>query len=186
MDMEKIEEEIRKCRKCNLWKSRKNAVPGEGNYSADLMVVGEAPGKKEDEMGRPFVGKAGQILNEIFEENGIKREDIYITNVVKCRPPKNRNPLYDEIKACFPYLEKQIELIKPKLILTLGNFGAKVIMELYGFKAYSITKMHGKIFDSPLHQIKILPTFHPAACIYNPLLKEKLYNDIKKLRDFLK
>lgn len=184
--MEEIEEKIRKCRKCNLWKSRKNAVPGEGNKNADLMVVGEAPGKKEDEMGRPFVGKAGQILNEIFEENGIRREDVYITNVVKCRPPKNRNPFHEEIEACFPYLEKQIELIKPKIILTLGNFGTRVIMELYGFEAYPITAIHGRIFDSPIHQIKILPTFHPAACIYNPLLKEKFCNDIKKLREILK
>ncbi len=184
--MQEVEEEIRKCRKCRLWKNKKNAVPGEGNYSAEIMFVGEAPGKTEDEQGKPFVGKAGQLLNEILKRNGIDRKDVYITNVVKCRPPGNRNPLSDEIEACFPYLKRQIEIIKPKIIVTLGNFGTKVILEMYGFKSSSISRIHGKLFSSPLHGVKILPTFHPAACIYNPKLIEKFAEDIGKVATLLK
>ncbi len=184
-EMKELEEEIKKCRKCRLWKSRKNAVPGEGNYNADLMLVGEAPGKTEDEMARPFVGKAGQLLTEILEKNGIRRKDVYITNVVKCRPPNNRNPMKDEIEKCLPYLKKQLEIIKPKVILTLGNFATQTILPLYGFKAENISKIRGKVFDSPLHGIKILPTYHPAACIYAPWLKEKFENDIKKVLELI-
>ncbi|OYT61217.1 uracil-DNA glycosylase [Thermoplasmatales archaeon ex4484_30] len=185
MEIKEVEEEIKNCRKCRLWKSRKNAVPGEGNYNAILMFVGEAPGKTEDEQGKPFVGKAGQLLNEILKKNGIERKEIYITNVVKCRPPGNRNPLMDEIEACFPYLKKQIEIIRPKVIATLGNFGTKVILEMYGFKSASISRIRGKIFNSPLHGVKIIPTFHPAACIYNPKLVEKFEEDIEKIVNLL-
>lgn len=183
--MEEIEKEIRNCRKCRLWKSRKNVVIGDGRPDADIMLIGEAPGKTEDEMALPFVGKAGQLLNEVLKENGIDRKEVYITNVVKCRPPFNRNPFKDEIEKCFPYLRRQIDIIKPKIIITLGNFATKSILNLYGFKAESISKIHGKIFESLLHEIKILPTFHPAACIYNPLLKDKFSHDIRKVRELL-
>ncbi|RLF45601.1 MAG: uracil-DNA glycosylase [Thermoplasmata archaeon] len=183
--LEKIEEEIKICRKCSLWKNRKNAVPGEGNINADLMLIGEAPGKTEDEMGRPFVGKAGQLLNEILEKNGIKRQEIYITNVVKCRPPNNRNPLKEEIEKCFPYLKMQIDIIRPKIIVTLGNVATYSLLPLYGFKPASITRLRGKVLNSPLHQIKILPTYHPAACIYNPELKNAIAEDFAKVRELL-
>lgn len=179
--LEDIENEIKKCRKCRLWKYRKNAVAGEGNANAELMFIGEAPGKNEDEQGKPFVGKAGQFLNEVLKENGIKRNNVYITNVVKCRPPNNRDPLPDEINACSPYLEKQIDLIRPKIIVTLGRFAAYFILNLYGFKFESMSLMHGKVFHSPINKIKILVTYHPAACIYNPALKKVFSNDIKKL-----
>lgn len=185
MEIKEIEEEIKRCRKCRLWKNRKNAVPGEGNYSANLMLVGEAPGKTEDEQGRPFVGKAGQLLTETLQKNGIERKDIYITNVVKCRPPNNRNPMKDEIEKCFPYLKMQIEIIKPKFILTLGNFASQTILNFYGFKFESISKIRGEIFEGPLHGIKILPTYHPAACIYAPWLKEKFEKDIEKVASLL-
>ncbi len=185
MKIEEIEEEIKKCNKCRLWKNRKKAVPGEGNYKADLMLIGEAPGKTEDEYGRPFVGKAGQLLTQILKENGIERKEIYITNVVKCRPPNNRNPFKDEIEKCFPYLKKQIEIIKPKIIVTLGNFAAQTILNFYGFKFESISKMRGKIFESPLHKIKILPTYHPAACIYAPWLLDKFKQDIKMISSLI-
>ena len=179
-----IEEEVRKCRKCRLWKNRKNAVVGEGNENAAIMFIGEAPGKNEDEIGRPFVGKAGQFLTQVLKENGIEREEVYITNVVKCRPPNNRDPLPDEIEACSPYLEKQIELIKPKIIVTLGRFSTKFILSLYGFKNEPISRIHGKVFSSPLNGINIIPMYHPAACIYNPALKEVFKNDMKKLANF--
>jgi len=120
----------------------------------------------------------------VLEENGINRKEVYITNVVKCRPPFNRNPFKDEIEKCFPYLKKQIDIIKPKIIITLGNFATKSMLNLYGFKAESISKIHGKVFTL-LHRIKILPTFHPAACIYNPLLKDKFSHDIGKVKELL-
>jgi len=182
--LEDIEKEIKNCKKCRLWKSRKNPVVGDGSIDAEIMFIGEAPGKNEDEQGKPFVGKAGQFLNDVLKENGIERGDVYITNVVKCRPPNNRDPLPDEIEACSPYLEKQIEIIKPKIIVTLGRFSTKFILSLYGFKNEPISKIHGKIFSSPLNGIKIIPMYHPAACIYNPALKEVFKNDIKKLAKF--
>jgi len=181
-DLKQIEEEIRKCTKCRLWKSRINAVPGEGNENAVIMFVGEAPGKNEDEQGRPFVGKAGQFLDEVLGENNIERKDVYITNVVKCRPPNNRDPLPDEIKACSPYLELQIEMIKPRIIVALGRFAADFLLTLYGFKMKPISSIHGKIFSSPINGIKIIPMFHPAACIYNPFLKNVFREDMKKIK----
>ena len=183
MEIKKIEEEIKNCRKCRLWESRKNAVPGEGNYNAKLMFIGEAPGRNEDEEGRPFVGNAGKILNKNLEENGIRRQEVYITNVVKCHPPKNRAPYEDEIKKCSPYLMRQIEIIKPTIIATLGNFSTKTIFKFFGFKEEAISRIHGKIFSSPLHRIKIFPTFHPAACIYNPFLLKEFEEDMKKLSE---
>ncbi|MCD6222958.1 MAG: uracil-DNA glycosylase [Thermoplasmata archaeon] len=180
-DLKAIEERIKNCRKCRLWKSRKNAVAGEGNENARIMMIGEAPGKKEDEQGRPFVGKAGQLLNEILHENGIERESIYITNIVKCRPPNNRDPLPDEIKACSPYLEMQIEIIKPEIIATLGRFSTAFILSLYGFKPRPISAIHGRVFSSPLNGIKIVPLYHPAACIYNPALKDVFKKDVEML-----
>lgn len=186
MEIKKIEEEIKNCKKCRLWKERKNPVPGEGNYNAKLMLIGEAPGKNEDEEGRPFVGNAGKILNNALEKNGIDRKSVYITNVVKCHPPKNRAPYEDEIKKCSHYLQKQIELINPEIIATLGNFSTKTIFRFFGFKEEAISKLHGKIFVSPLHNIKIFPTFHPAACIYNPFLLDKFEKDIEKLAEIFK
>jgi len=183
--LEKIEEEIRNCRKCPLWKERKNAVPGDGNKNAEIMIVGEAPGRVEDEMGKPFVGKAGQLLTEILKKNGMEREDVYITNVVKCRPPGNRNPKQEEIEKCLPYLERQIDAIQPEIIITLGNFATSAILEMYGFKAESITRIRGRVLYSPIHSIKIIPTFHPAACIYNRALVEYLEKDVEMAKNFL-
>ncbi|MEM2935308.1 MAG: uracil-DNA glycosylase [Candidatus Thermoplasmatota archaeon] len=127
-----------------------------------------------------------KILNENLEKNGINRSDVYITNIVKCHPPKNRAPYEDEIKKCSTYLQKQIELINPEIIATLGNFSTKTIFKFFGFKEEAISKLHGRIFSSPLHNIKIFPTFHPAACIYNPLLLEGFEKDIKRLAEILK
>ena len=184
--LEEIEQEIKKCKKCRLWKSRRNPVAGEGNEKARIMFVGEAPGRVEDETGKPFVGKAGQFLNEVLEANEIDRKDVYITNVVKCRPPNNRDPLPDEIAACSPYLEKQIDIIKPEIIATLGRFASSFILSLYGFNSLPMASIHGKIFNVPLHGIKIIILYHPAACIYNPKLKKVFSDDIKKLAELKK
>ena len=178
--LERIEEEIRNCRKCPLWKTRKKAVPGEGNENASLMLVGEAPGRKEDEEGRPFVGAAGKLLTSLLESNGVRREDVYITNVVKCRPPGNRNPREEEIEACLPYLKRQIDEIKPAVILAMGNFASTAVLEMHGFGAERISIIRGRIFESPLHLLKIIPSYHPAACIYNKELTEYLEKDLKK------
>ncbi len=182
--LEEIEEEIRNCRKCSLWKGRKNAVPGEGKKNASLMLVGEAPGRREDEEGRPFVGAAGKLLTSILEKNGVRRGDVYITNVVKCRPPGNRNPREEEIRACVPYLRRQIDEIKPSVILAMGNFASSEVLKMHGFEGGKISAIRGRVFHSPLHVIKIIPTFHPAACIYNRVLVEYLERDIKKAIEY--
>lgn len=184
--LEEIEEEIRHCRKCPLWKGRTHAVPGEGDESAQLMIVGEAPGKREDEMGRPFVGKAGQLLREVLERNSLRREEIYITNVVKCRPPNNRNPSSDEIKKCIPYLHRQMDTIAPCIIVTLGNVATSSLLPLFGFIPEKISIIHGTIFESALHRVTIVPTFHPAACIYNPALKQDFIRDFERVGAMLR
>ncbi len=145
----KINHEIKNCKKCRLWKNRKNAVPGEGNENAVLMFIGEAPGKMEDEQGRPFVGRAGKLLTELIEDIlGLKREDVYITNVVKCRPPNNRDPNEKEISICTRnFLERQIDAINPKIIVGLGNHACMYLLKRYGQKISTVSRIHGKIFD---------------------------------------
>jgi len=182
MNIEEIEEEVKKCTKCPLYKTRKNAVPGEGNRNAEIMFIGEAPGKNEDEKGKPFVGKAGQFLDFAMSDIGVKREDVYITNVVKCRPPKNRDPREEEIKACSPYLDEQIASIKPKILCTLGKFATSYILSSYGFGVESISRAHGKVYTSPVAMVKIIPMYHPAATIYNPALKEQFLRDMKVVK----
>ena len=185
--LEEVKKEVLSCRKCELWKGKKNYVFGEGNPCADLMFIGEAPGHNEDLQGRPFVGAAGKLLTNLIEEVlGLKREDVYIANVLKCRPPGNRDPLPDEIKACTPYLDRQIAIIKPRIIATLGRHSTKYILSKVGIKVSSITAVRGKIFEGQMFGInlKILPTYHPAAALYNPRLKESLKSDffvIKKI-----
>jgi len=150
-----MNEEIKNCKRCNLWKTRNNIVIGEGSLNADIMFIGEAPGYYEDKQGRPFVGKAGKILDELLNSVELKREEIYITNILKCRPPGNRDPLPEEIKACTPYLDRQIEIIKPKKICTLGNFATNYIFSSFGLKPESIGKIHGKVFKARI-SLKIL------------------------------
>jgi len=169
------------CRKCRLSEYRRNPVPGEGNPSARVMFIGEAPGEKEDETGRPFVGAAGKLLTELIESIGFKREDFYITNVVKCRPPNNRDPEEDEINACLPYLLKQIELVKPRVIVALGRHAARTLFNIAGLKWVSMSSMHGKAFKAVINgvEVVIIPTFHPAAALYNPGLKNELRSDFE-------
>jgi DNA polymerase len=157
-------------------------VFGVGNPKADLVLVGEAPGADEDAQGEPFVGRAGQLLNKILESVGLKREEVYICNILKCRPPGNRNPMPDEIEKCLPYLKLQIELINPKLILALGKFAAEALLKIKD----PLNKMRGKTFY--YNGIKTMVTFHPAALLRNPQWKRPTWEDmqdIKKIYDEL-
>lgn len=173
-ELKKLEEEARNCYRCKLSEYRTNVVFGVGNPEARLMFIGEGPGYNEDIQGEPFVGAAGKLLDKvIFEETGLTRKDVYITNVVKCRPPNNRDPEPDEIIACNPYLVQQIKIIKPVVICTLGNFASKTILD----KKEGITKLRGKIFEA--HGAKVIPTYHPAAILRNPGLIENFKRDIK-------
>jgi uracil-DNA glycosylase family 4 len=169
--LEKIASEVIGCPLCKLSRSRRNAVPGDGQLSSKIMFVGEAPGKNEDEQGKPFVGAAGMILNQALEKAGIKRAEVFITNVVKCRPPGNRVPENDERSICRQYLDRQISLIEPKIICILGSTAYSSIL---GGK--SITKNRGKIMER--NGQKYFLTIHPAAAIYNKNLRSVLNNDL--------
>ena len=172
--LRQIAQEVTACTTCKLHHSRKNAVPGEGPVRADLMFIGEGPGFHENEQGRPFVGAAGKFLEELLATIDLKREDVFIGNVVKCRPPGNRDPMLDEIESCTPYLERQIETINPKVIITLGRFS----MARY-FPDAKISQIHGqpKEFKGRL----IVPMYHPAAALHQPSLRETVKEDFAKL-----
>jgi DNA polymerase len=172
---EELEENCNKCEKCKLCTGRKNVVIGVGNRNADIMFIGEGPGADEDEQGEPFVGRAGKLMNMALEGLGIKREEIYIANIVKCRPPKNRNPEEDEELACKDYLETQIFLIKPKAIVLLGSVALKSVMG----KQYGITASRGKWLEKD--GIQYMPTFHPAALLRDDSKKIFFWNDLKKV-----
>lgn len=186
--LKEIAEKIKNCKKCELWKNRANAVPGEGNPNAKIMFIGEAPGRNEDLYGIPFCGRAGAVLDELLSEIGLKREDVFITNVVKCRPPGNRDPKPEEIAICSPYLDEQIKVINPKIIVTLGNYATGYILNKFGFKAENISKVRGKIFKvtTLLTTLKIIPTYHPATSLYRPPLREYLNEDFKIIARELK
>ncbi len=180
--LERIEKEIRECKKCPLYKTRKNAVPGEGGFEKRIMFVGEAPGRREDELGRPFVGAAGKFLDELLASIGLSRKDVYITNIVKCRPPGNRDPTDEEIKSCSPYLDRQIAVMKPRIICPLGRFSAKYILEKFGFTMDKISKIQGRVFEG---DILVLPMYHPAAALYHQNLKNELYRSFEILKSLL-
>jgi uracil-DNA glycosylase family 4 len=175
--------EVRACTKCPLHETRTNAVFGAGDADADLMFVGEAPGAEEDRQGLPFVGRAGQFLNELLEGIGLSREAVFIANVLKSRPPGNRDPQPLEIEACRPYLFEQVRLIEPKVICTLGNFATKL---LSGNPA-GITKVRGvpQVHELGGHTVFLLPIFHPAAGLRTPAVKEMLRSDFQLLPDLL-
>jgi uracil-DNA glycosylase len=174
--LEELDKLINKCTKCPLHKSRTNFVFGVGNPKADVMVVGEGPGAEEDAQGEPFVGRAGKLLNDILKAVNFKREEVYIANVVKSRPPGNRTPTVDEMEACLPYLKKQIELIKPKLILCLGLTAAQGLLK----KRDSLTKLRGQLFE--YMGAKVIVTYHPAALLRNPNWKRPCWEDMQKFR----
>ncbi|MBE2255970.1 MAG: uracil-DNA glycosylase [Ignavibacteria bacterium] len=164
------------CKKCDLWKTRTNFVFGSGNKNADLVIIGEAPGADEDKQGLPFVGRAGKLLTQILEAINFKREEVYICNVLKSRPPENRNPTPEEIKQCEPYLEKQLELIKPKMLLCLGTFAAQTLLK----SKEALGKLRGKFHT--YKNIPLLVTYHPAALLRNPNWKKPTWEDVQLLR----
>lgn len=171
-------QEIRTCQKCILSHGRTNAVPGEGPEDADIMFIGEGPGFHEDRLGRPFVGAAGNFLEELLGSIGLSREDVYIANIVKCRPPGNRDPQPAEIEACRPYMDRQIELIRPRVIVTLGRFS----MQRY-FPGASISRIHGR--PKRVGNMIYYPMFHPAAALHQPRWRPLVEEDILKIPDLL-
>ena len=177
--LQKFSKEIEDCQKCGLAGSRTHLVFGEGNHKADIVFVGEAPGKNEDHQARPFIGTAGKLLSELLDSIGLKREDVYIANVVKCRPPENRNPKAEEIASCIPYLWKQIEWIRPKVVCTLGNFATQTLL---GQKT-GIMKLRGQPIQ--VKNFIVYPMLHPAAVLHQGNLRPILAEDFQELRKFL-
>ena len=182
-ELEKIAGQVRQCCKCTLGSSRTNAVPGEGNPDARIMFVGEAPGADEDAQGRPFVGRAGQLLDKIITACGLKRSDVFIGNILKCRPPGNRDPRADEIISCLPYLQRQIEIIEPEILVALGAHAARTLLN----STKSIGQLRGQFHEyytgigqSP---VKLMPTYHTAYLLrnYSPENRRKVWEDMKKV-----
>lgn len=181
--LEKLNNKMTACSKCALRKGCKNVVPGEGSADAEIMFIGEGPGAKEDELGRPFVGAAGKFLDEMLATIKLERKDVYITNVVKCRPPNNRDPLPEEVVVCWPWLLEQIKIIKPKLIITLGRHSmARFLPEM------KISEAHGQAMRREIKGVGpqvFYVIYHPAAALYNPSLREILIKDFKKIPKIL-
>jgi uracil-DNA glycosylase, family 4 len=181
-ELRRISEEVEACSKCPLHLTRRRAVPGEGNPNAEVMLIGEAPGEVEDETGRPFVGAAGKLLNSLLQDIGVDRSSLYITNVVKCRPPNNRDPTDEEINACKPYLIRQIAVVRPRRIVTLGRHSTRVILGLGGLRVSEISRVRGRVFRVTIAgvEVEVYPTYHPAAALYNPSLKGVLKEDLAR------
>jgi uracil-DNA glycosylase len=163
------------CNQCRLAGTRTNVVFGVGNPNADLMFIGEAPGRDEDIQGEPFVGRAGQLLTDIIKAMKLTRDDVYIANVIKCRPPENRNPEQDELDACRPFIRQQVDLIKPKVIVTLGRFALQSLTE----KAHGISAVRGQWLE--YNGVKVMPTYHPAYLLRTPAAKKDVWADMKKV-----
>ena len=182
--MRGLVEAVEACRNCELWRTRSTPVPGEGSLNANVIFIGEAPGHQEDLTGRPFVGAAGNLLDELFSKIGLSRNKVYISNIVKCRPPENRDPRRSEIEACTLFLDKQIRIINPKLIVTLGRHSTSYILSKAGIEAKTISKVHGRTFNIELFNLtlQILPAYHPAAALYNPKYKTALERDFQFLK----
>jgi DNA polymerase len=178
--LQSIREDIGDCTRCKLCTlGRKQIVYGVGNLHADLMFVGEAPGRDEDAQGIPFVGRAGQKLTQIIEAIGLTREDVYIANVIKCRPPENRNPEPDEVEKCEPFLFRQIDTIKPKVIVALGTFAARSLLKTDA----PISRLRGRVYE--YRGATLIPTFHPAYLLRNPSCRREVWDDMKKVRALL-
>lgn len=174
-----IRETLRQCRQCALCKQRSKVVPGEGPDSVEVMFIGEGPGRNEDIQGKPFVGQAGMVLDELLAAAGLKREEVFITNVVKCRPPANRDPLPEELMACRHYLDEQIHLLDPKIIVTLGRFSMARF-----FDDARIGRIHGQAHE--IEGRKVVTMYHPAAALHNPALKDVILADFSKLGSIIR
>ena len=177
-ELEELNEQIRQCQRCRLSKARTLAVPGEGPEDAAIVLIGEAPGFHEDQQGRPFVGASGNFLEQLLASINLSRRDVYICNVIKCRPPSNREPQPDEIAACRPYLDRQLELIEPKLIITLGRFSMRL-----AFSGVTISRIHGK--PKKVGDTVYLPMFHPAAALHQPKYRSLIEKDFAKIPQIL-
>lgn len=182
-NLEELAEQIKNCTLCNLHKNRTKAVPGEGPKDADIMLIGEAPGYHEDQQGRPFVGDAGEVLTDLLKQAGLERKEVFIGNVIKCRPPENRDPTPEEVETCSPYLKEQILNIEPKLIISLGRFAAKLLLD----RNVKVSQEHGEIKDVKYggYSCKLFVSYHPAASLYGPDAGRKLEEDFKKLKDIV-
>jgi len=179
-ELKELKNIVLNCNLCNLSKTRTNIVFGEGNPHSKIFFIGEAPGRDEDLQGKPFVGRSGQLLTKMIENVlNIKREEVYITNIVKCRPPQNRDPEIEEIESCKPYLLKQIDIIKPKIIVTLGRIAFKYLLN----EEIPITKARGNIYN--FNGIKVIPTYHPSYLLRNPSKKKEAFIDLKLIKEFL-
>ena len=183
-ELEAIGQEVRSCTRCGLCRTRTNTVLGEGNPDADIVFIGEGPGAEEDKQGRPFVGRAGELLTKMIAAMGLSRDDVYITNVVKCRPPGNRAPLIDEVEACWDYLVRQLKIISPKIIVALGNPATHALLNT----TVGITRLRGQwqslpILDPALAGIKVMPTYHPAFLLrqYTQENRKKVWSDLQKV-----
>ena len=175
-----IRQELGDCTRCKLHEKRHTLVYGVGNPNADLMFVGEAPGRDEDLQGIPFVGRAGQLLTKIIESIGLSRDEVYIVNVIKCRPPDNRNPAPDEVRTCEPFLFAQVDAIGPRVIVALGSFAARTLLRTDD----AISKMRGRVYD--YRGAQLIPTFHPAFLLRSPDRKRDVWEDMKKVRAMLR
>ncbi len=176
MDFTQLEEQINSCTRCSLCRTRKNTVMGKGNRQAKLMFVGEAPGEQEDLAGKPFVGAAGQLLDTYLDAVGIARDEVYICNILKCRPPHNRDPLPEEEDACMEYLRTQVRLIRPKIIVCLGRIAAKRLIE----PEFRITASHGKWYDKGA--FRMMAVYHPSALLRDPAKREDMLRDLLLLK----
>ena len=185
--MDRLAEEVSNCRRCDLCKLRENVVFGEGDLETAVVLVGEAPGRREDEEGRPFVGSAGKLLNRILDETGLNRGDIYITNIVKCRPPGNRRPNQGEVEECATHLDKQLSLIEPRVIVPMGNSATGYFLKRHGLRRQAIGSIRGHVLPikAAWGDAKLYPIYHPAAILYNRRLEEDLRNDLRALRKLI-
>ncbi|MDP6483519.1 MAG: uracil-DNA glycosylase [Nitrospinota bacterium] len=177
--LEEIRSDLGECTRCNLCEGRKNIVFGVGSPNADLVIVGEAPGRDEDIQAEPFVGRSGQLLNRMLEAIGLSREDIYICNVIKCRPPENRNPTPDEVETCEPFLIRQLKSLRPKVILAMGKFAAQTLLQT----EERISRIRGNFHE--YHGIPVMPTFHPAYLLRNQSQKRVVWEDLQKVHQTL-
>jgi DNA polymerase len=182
--LSRVAKEVSVCRKCRLWKTAKNGVPGEGAPDSPVLLVGEAPGNQEDLTGRPFVGSAGKLLEKLLRDIGCDRNQVFISNIVKHRPPRNREPRSDEVEACTPYLERQIKIIKPEIILAMGRHATKHLLAKTGCNFGMMSEVRGRVYSARLfnRRVKIIPTYHPAAALYMPKYTRVLAEDFRRMK----
>jgi DNA polymerase len=185
--LERVTAEVRACRRCPLHEGRMNPVVGDGCLNSPLVLVGEAPGRKEDEQGKPFVGSAGKLLDSMLEDAGLTRSKLFITNIVKCRPPKNRRPLSKEVRACSRHQETLLGIISPRVVAPMGNSSTGHFLRMFGLEKAKIGDVHGSVFyvEASWGDVILFPLYHPAAVLYNRTLEQELRDDFASLRRLL-